>query len=299
MSADLDLLPTRRLVLRYGLLASAWLLSPTMGLAQSLTFPGPGGGVAPTITAALYIDMNVGAANGTVIDTTMLAAGSHENGTLVNVWFLQCSGPCGMTVEGAAGPLPTPIRVGSTVYGLNTPARVMQMDHGQAFDYLSFAFKAGFTTASMGAFITFGPSNQGGASQLWDYIRFKGVSTGQFVVLQLNNGSGGGGYGVNVETNPGGVTTHSTRIDLTPGGRYWCTMRCNFVSGIADLAVFAPATWTLVGQVSTTQTTGETIGELQFGQGEEGLLPGVVSTFEHLVVDSATARFPLGPLGSV
>ena len=172
------------------------------------------------------------------------------------------------------------------------------MDHSHNFDYLSFQFKPGFRVVSTGMFIRFGPTDQGPASEIWDVIRVKDVF-GRFVVLQLNNGAGGAGYGVNLETNPGGVTTLSPLILITPGARYWCTMRADYTSGVSALAVYTDSTFALVGQLTLPQVTGQDLGEYQFGQGEEGFEPGTFSTFEHLVVDTTTAQFPLGPLGSV
>ena len=117
MRVPLDLLPTRRLCLRYGLLAGAWLLLPARSVALSLMFPGPGGVAAPAVIVAnLYLDMVIPEANGTTVETTMLAAGSHHDGTTVNVWFTQCTGVCGMTVEAGSALPPAPIRVGSTTY---------------------------------------------------------------------------------------------------------------------------------------------------------------------------------------
>jgi hypothetical protein len=132
------------------------------------------------------------------------------------------------------------------------------------------------------------------SGQLYDLVRAKGASSGQFAVVQLNNGTAPG-YAINIETNPGGSTAHSPKIDVTPGGTYWFSFQVNFTGGTARLSLYQAPSWTLIGSTTATQTVGEDIDVIHIGNAEVGASAGSFNYFQSLIFTYSTNVYPQGP----
>lgn len=139
-----------------------------------------------------------------------------------------------------------------------------------------------------GWFTAGAPSN---GNQLYDLVGFGGATTGGFSIFQLRNLIAN--YSVNIESDPGGVTTHSTDIVITQGSTYWFSFRCNWVAGTCDLYIYTTA-GVLVGNVSSTQRSGEFISNLRIGNAEVGNGTGT-NYFENVLINWFTAPQPMGP----
>jgi hypothetical protein len=128
------------------------------------------------------------------------------------------------------------------------------------------------------------------------YVADTGSSPNGFVTLQLQNGQcGGSGYGVVLEANPGGTTTRSSCIALTPGNTYQYSYLFDEVGGTAELAVYNAGTCTQVGStVTVAQITGNDIAIARWGNAEAGTSTGS-NVFQNPMVDWTNHTFPNCP----
>lgn len=155
---------------------------------------------------------------------------------------------------------------------------------------------------SVGGWITFGPTNAGAANgALFDYFKMKGDTSGEFCVMQLQNGIGASnGYCINIESNPGGVTTHSSYMSIVTNGTYWCDLQGDFLQGKGALAFYSnDVARTLVGIMTTTVSNSKASGDTDvtpfyWGNGEIGISTGI-SYFQNMFIDFRTQRFPIRP----
>ena len=287
--------------------ASGSASAPTVSSVSPSSGP-TGGGTAVTITgtnfapsapliADVFIDMNVANAIGTTLSVPMMT-----NGTVAvsaPTWEENPEPPTGFTLGAHLHDRNGSVQIGSTIHPANHPSKSMALDHAYNFRIERIIVPIGHPAATIAGFITFGPPNAGSSSNLFDYWEIQGRRSGDFAVLQLDNGpagANGAGYGLSIETDPDGITTHSPYIPISPGVTYWCVLKSDFTSGIARLAVYEIVNWTLVGSVTASQAAGnENIGWINIGNNEVGLAPGTTSYFENLVIDYTSAAFPLGP----
>lgn len=246
-----------------------------------------------SITADLIIDA-AGQTNGSTLTTTILVNSSHSSYSTSGNWSLTPSTPTGFTIQAPATALHSSFLVNGTTYPAgSTTSHTLQLVNSNSFTYATLNMPSGKRICSVAGFVTLGAPIDG--FQLYDLIRFSGIATGQFVVMQLNNGNGSSPrFDINIETNPGGVTTHSSYTRLTQGAKYWFTLKCNYTSGTASLTMYETSGWTQVVNLTTTQTTGEDIVDLRIGNGENGSGTGN-NVFEWIVVDWTNALQPLGP----
>lgn len=242
------------------------------------------------IIADFYVNMNVADAVGTVVTTGIMANGTVGTN---DGWTASTTPMTGVTVAASQRNASDTISIGGVTYAIGSTSKSVAFDHAQASRTMQVFVAAGHRAMSVGGFLTFGPPNAGGASTLFDYWVISGDSGG-YVALQLNNGRGGAGYSLNIESDPGGVTTHSAYLDITPGAAYWCTLLANFTTGVPKLSVFDASTGAQVGAtITSTQKTGQDVLFLKLGNNEIGTAAGSTSYFQHTVADYTSAVFPL------
>jgi hypothetical protein len=255
------------------------------------TIPAP---PPPAIVADLFLDM-AGQTVGTVVTAPILTSGTKGTIPGGTGWFSNPSTLVNIKVGANQITSRSPIQIGATTYPASSGDLSVAVDNGDNFQWFGLAQFSGRRVITVSGIIKLNVPNMGPASSLFDLVRFKGMATGQFAVFQLNNGSGGAGYLVNIETNPSGVTTHSPTIAVTPGATYWFSFQANFTSGVASLNLYQAPEWTLVGSITGTQTTGEDIGEIDIGNAEVGEVAGTSNYFQSLIFTYTSNVFPQGP----
>lgn len=252
------------------------------------------------LTVDLFLDMNTADGNGTTLTPTILANGMQGVSIGGAGWSISPTPVTGLTIDAHQQALPDTVNVrGVGAFSPSHASRTIQVDNTKSFIVGTLSFSGISKTAiSIGGWIKFGPANINPSSALYDLWQFQGATTGRNVTFQLKSGGSGvgTGYGVNLETNPGGVTQHSAYIQVTPGSTYWATVLADYGGGTAKLNVYDTA-GALIGAVTTTQQTGENVGVFTLGQNEAGT-GGGTSWYENLILDFTTATFPLGPVSS-
>jgi hypothetical protein len=250
------------------------------------------------ITADIFIDLNTADVLGTQLTGAIALAGSRgavsgtaDSGTMTGCVLAasQSTRLDGITVR----------TVGQFPIGYAT--RAMKLDNANAAAAITVDVAVSvYKALSIGGFVTLGWANEGASGGI---IELFGVfnQSGHFAVAQLNNGHGtpGGPYDINIESDPGGVTTHSSVITLVPGTQYWVTLKADFVSGVCQLAVYSTA-GVLVGSVtSTVDPGGAFVTGVDIGNTQGNTFPTSTFTYwESFVIDVTSALFPLGPIGS-
>ena len=129
------------------------------------------------------------------------------------------------------------------------------------------------------------------------YVSDTGSSPAGFVVMQLDNGNCGGvaDYGMDLEANPGGTSTHSPCITVTPGITYQYSMLVDEIGGTAKLNIYIAGTCTQVGSTATvSQITGNNIAFWRYGNAEAGTATGS-NVFQNSMVDWTSHTFPNCP----
>jgi hypothetical protein len=138
---------------------------------------------------------------------------------------------------------------------------------------------------------------------------FSGLS-GEFCMMQFNSaidsGLGNLPYGLEIETNPGATTTHTTGIhsDPNPPVILWYNIRADYAYALSRLAVF-DVNDRLIGIMEQQQSSvdasgnGDYVNRVVFGQGESGVASGRKSYLSCLGIDYTQALFPVGPRGVV
>jgi hypothetical protein len=209
--------------------------------------------------------------------------------------------------EAQSNPLLVPVRVGN--YGSSNAILLTSQST------LSLALRAtnNFTYAVHGraspannlilkteGFVYLGVTNDNTGQELFDLDRSDGNVSGDFVVFQLDAGSFASGQSnrVNIESNPGGVTTHSTYIAVQTNATIYWQKQDNRLTGIPRLTVLdvRNGVKTLLGDVTSTQShigtgTGDTdISPEKFGNAESGTSTGKI-IFETLQIDDSSGRF--------
>jgi hypothetical protein len=239
----------------------------------------------------VYVHMT-NATPGAALTPTLMTAGTAGMG---GGHWENLAGAAGMSVGPDHIDRAGPVTVGGVTYPANYPTHSLAYDN--AFNFSSVEYFFGTTTkkaVSTAGFITFGPANAGGSGNLLDLVRIDNVD-GIWGVFQLWNGNAPNGYGVNIETNPGGQTTHSAFIQVTPGGTYWFCLKVDFGTGKAFLNLYSTPSFALVGSLTANLNTGKQIEGIRYGNEEVSKSAGHTTYFEQIVIDYTNAVFPLGP----
>jgi hypothetical protein len=259
----------------------------------------------PDITFDCLISPMTPDADGTLLTSQILRAANVGAGD-------QNAAANGFTLTGASGTPPNanitkeslqtnqgPINairiVNQGIISASAPFKTIGVNH--AFNSMYFEqdlsqFAKRICTVAGVVYVDF--PDQGGSGSLWDLYGFFGSISGEFAMMQFATGSGSGqGYGFEIETNPGGVTTHSSTITVTTGALYWFSFTCNYTSGTASLYIYNYPAMTLVGSVTKAQTTGEDIGHTRAGNGEVAVATGTHKSYFWAGLDWTSAVSPL------
>jgi len=208
-------------------------------------------------------------------------------------------------------PLKRATRVGNygssnAIIDVTNPSQGLSLRASNSFTYavLGRASPANQVILNTRGFVYLGATNDSNLGQvLYDLVRSDGNVTGDFVVFQLDTGTFASGQSnrVNIETNPGGATTHSTYIAVKTNSWFYWQLQDNRLTGIARLAIWDVRTdpWTLLGDVTSPQSHIGTFAEgardtdispLKFGNAESGVSTNNI-VFENIEVDDSTGRF--------
>lgn len=247
-----------------------------------------------SLVADVFIDMNTGDLDTTVLSPTILANGTI--GTYATPWVCAPTTPTGFTIDAhaAARTLYDEVVVGATHYPTSHTSRPMRLLHTATNGTtVQISFAAGKTKVTVAGFLTLGPSVAG--FTVFDYISVFSA-LGDFAVLQLENGGSAPNYTVNIESNPSGVTTHSATAVVVSGATYWVSLHLDFTAGTCTLKMY-DSSKALVVNLSSTMQAGSELGWIKFGNNEVGTDAGTASYFENILVDYTSAVDPLGPGG--
>src|SRR5216684_9380879 len=161
------------------------------------------------IYADLFIDMNTADADGTALTQAIMNAGTH--GSFAS-WGADPNPPntfppAGMTIESPTGLLRADsVVVPGFACGARSKTRAIKYLHTTANLTGVEIFLNGLTTPRATCFgeITIGPANAGVSSGLFDLVHWVSAFSGQFAVMQMNNGNGvsPGDYFLAIESNP-------------------------------------------------------------------------------------------------
>jgi hypothetical protein len=208
-------------------------------------------------------------------------------------------------------PLKRATRVGNygssnVIIQTSNPSLGLSLRASNSFTYavLGRASPANQVILNTRGFVYLGATNDSNLGQvLYDLVRSDGNVTGDFVVFQLDTGTFAGGQSnrVNIETNPGGATTHSAYIAVKTNSWFYWQLQDNRLTGLARLAIWDVRTdpWTLLGDVTSPQSHIGTFAEgardtdispLKFGNAESGVSTNNI-VFENIEVDDSTGRF--------
>lgn len=238
-------------------------------------------------------------------DTACYSYYIAANGNTPSMTYVVPGGCCStFTTAASTTALGGSVTVTGITYPSSTATQSEQMANGTADIYFTtnsqlLTIKAApIQTITSNGYITFGAANSGGLGTTFDLVNFfdNGTSPNGFAVLGFNNGNFGAcGYCAYVEANPGGTTTFSTGIPVTPGSTYQFTFLMDEVGGVAKLALYTPGTCTQVGStVTVAQITGNNIVNWRVGNAETGTSTGN-TTFQNLMLDWTNHAFPNCP----
>lgn len=274
-------------------------------LSAQVRIPGPGGsGTTAAVNAIGPVDAYIDGAGfvvGTTVTTATLGTSTIGNANMSAGWSLSVSPITGEAGAATHCGLLGSVQVNGTTYTTAHASQAISYDHTQTLRNVRNGMGATsnnvYNVFSMGGCLVTGPPSVAqGSAVLFDdiYIADDG---GHYAALQLNNGNCGGSavYGINLETNPSGVTTHSTCITLTPTSTYWYSVFVDWITPTAKFAIF-DSTGTQVGTtITATMATGAGFSELRIGNNETGTATAT-SYFENTFIRfSGGAPFPLGP----
>jgi len=234
------------------------------------------------------IDMIVDLGNqtaGTAVTVARMSSGS----TAFTGWTITPDPTVGFTIENGSNRFISSFQLGATNYPAGgTTNKRLALVNSNAATYATGSIPSGHKTLTTAGFITLGAP--AGDFDIYDLITIGGASTGSYAIIQLFNGNP---YSINIETNPGGVTTHSDSITVSQGSTLWYSFHPNYTTGIGTIQLFSGAT--LVATVSFSMAnTAEDAGFLRIGNAESGNGTGT-NYFENWIVDFTNAIQPLGP----
>lgn len=249
----------------------------------------------------LFTNLDTADADGTPLSAAIIAAGTQGGASRYNSITEHGIASNCYTIGTSQVAQPALIKVfNDNTFAVGSRTRAFKMDHSTvAFFAVEYNLLSITKVATVAGWFKTSIPDEGVGSQLWDFWKFKDEINGDNVVMQLNSGQGGVGYGMNLETTIAGVPSHSAYINFTPGQPYWCCLQANYGSAVARFAMF-DANWNVVtnltmSQSGPTQSAGN-VGILYLGQDEEGL--GAYTTYFEDMVISYKGDFPIGPTGS-
>lgn len=250
------------------------------------------------ILGDFFIDMN-GQTSGNTLTTTIM-----QNGTRlgqVNTYVVSPATPTGLTVANTFSTRLNSVRVGppsGTTYSTANASKCMNLDNTHSFTCGRWviADQSGQNIrrkVSVCGFISIGATGDAG-NELYDMVRIFTAINGDFAVFQLEAGTGSN-YHVNIETNPGGATTHSSYFQVTKDTTYWFWFLYDLGTPSTSLFLYN-SSGTLVNSITTSSVAsqaGDYMGWVDFGNMELGASTGNTK-FENIVVNTS-GRFPQGP----
>lgn len=254
-----------------------------------------------------YMDMNVADANGTAVTVSILDAGTQ--GTPQGTWSITensvgVSSSTSLTVESSGGSgtdraSQLYLRDTGTNYGASSTHRRFKYDGAKNFTYVSLTTNGGnFYACTLAGWVTIGMTDAGASGSLFDLLSLVNNS-GNFAIMQLQNGNApnGGGYAINLHTNPGGVTTYTGHFTCAQNDRYWCSLNFDSVNATARLDIYDTSYVLKTTIMTTTGNGGTNITGIRMGNAETGTSSGTSTYFENMLIDWTKAASPLGPVG--
>jgi hypothetical protein len=222
-----------------------------------------------------YLNMNTVDASPTALTGTIMnngVQGAESGGTWNcyndNLNSIDSNADWNINATQWSAPATIRVRSTSTDYAVGSTSRTLRFLHTTLnfhdcrIENLAATRHRGAVTVA--GWVQFGPTNAGASGNLLDYWRVQTVD-GNFCVFQLNNGDGGAGYHIRIESNPAGTTRQGSNITPTPATRYWVVLRCNFQAATSSLAIY---------DTGGTQVGSTVSGNLQYtpsGHGERRL----------------------------
>jgi len=260
--------------------------------------------MATAIVCDNLMDMNVGNADGTVINATSLAImDAGTQGTPQGVWaYGGTSGDITVQSSGGAGSdrgSQVYLRDSGQNFAANSTHRRLAYDGTHATTFVELTTTGGkFYACTVAGWITLGPTNITPSGVLFDLVYINNTGLGAYTTLQLNNGNGPGStYGLNMETNPGGVTTHTAYLTTTPGSKFWFSLHLNTLDGLAELYLYDTSYAQVFHVTATAGSDGTPIARIRIGNNETGTSAGNVTYFENVLFDWSKAASPIAPVG--
>lgn len=179
----------------------------------------------------------------------------------------------------------------------NASYRSYRLDNSLASRSSNFDWSAlNLTRATVFGYFKCTAADTPGNAGLYDVVRMSN-SLSDAAIMQLDIRTGQAGIAMNIETIPGGSTTHSAYITLVAGRAYWFNIHSNLVTGVPKLSIWDLTTGELVDSVTSTQETSGTagvIGDVELGNSEAGTASGAF-TYLQVYADYTTFAFPIPP----
>jgi hypothetical protein len=263
--------------------ATTTLSFSTAWIGNAIAFKGTGARSATgTNYAQLYID-GAGQTNGTTLTPTIMTNSSH--GTVPS-WTLSPSTPTGFTIAASTFTKTFPLSVNGTSYATGSASKCFALLHNVSNTYAQMVVDRN-SRLTVSGFVYFGPLNSG--TGLFDYVVI-GTLGGRYAALQLNKQT----YNVNVETNPSGVTTHSTGFTATPSTGYKFCLFTDFKNDLCSFRMWNLAGTQVVNETPDIDSTPDDISQIRFGNNETGTSTTETSKLEHLLINYM-GTFPIEP----
>jgi hypothetical protein len=250
--------------------------------------------------------MDTADGNNTLLSASIMANGVHGPDNASGL-FTGVTAFTGLKItDDYTATLPDSYRLRNGTIYKPSVFRSISHDDSQAFKavYWNVSGKNASMCSVFGLFKV-GPPYQGPGGALWDLIRFSSQNSGQFCVFQLDSGSAAttpDELGLDLETNPAGVTSHSIKIPVVAGNSYWFNALADYskvAPNLGGLALWDHPSGNLRQIVRTTLLGGadavDFIGDIRIGQDEAGTATAT-SYFKGLGFDFRDARFPVPPV---
>jgi len=246
--------------------------------------------------ADAFIDMEGGNTVGSTLTSTVMANGTINNSAVFSAWsasnaanllsvgYHQFSRKCSVTI-GSTGTAYPVSHASQSIAFLNSTGGTNTIVDGAPI--------AGFRDITVAGLIFLGPPNAGASSTIFDLVRMDTVS-GNYGIMQLNNGSGGSapGYALFIESN----SMDSSGITVLPAHWYYYSLNDDFPAALSTLYIYDPQNaWALVGSNTLAITAdGTDIADVIIGNDEVGTA-NTTTFFENTLVDVTLGQTILGP----
>lgn len=257
--------------------SSAWI-------GSVLSFKGTGAdSTTGTNYAHFYADLT-NQTSGATLTTTILGNGSHGDYT---GWTLTPATPTGFRVANSFVNKTSPLIVGTGVYNTGDASKSFEITNSVTLTYSEIGI-SDHARLTVSGFITIGANGALGGD-LYDLVFVRNTGS-QFATIQYNQGTDNLG----IETNPGGVTTHSTGFTASTGTTYKFNFFVDFKNTICKWTAWNSAGTQVVSENATLATNQLDIAVIRLGQGQTGTDTLTVNKLEHIMVDY-WARYPVQP----